>query len=82
MYWTDVINSEPEVERARLNGEESERISDSFGNHILPTNVAVDLETGVVYWIRTNTEHSIASIIRWRMETRREEVLDLGGHCE
>ena len=78
LYWTDLHIRGPVVERALLNGQERMQISAETTRS--PTNVAVDSETGDVYWIKYNKHSSSSKIVRYSQQM--EVPVNLGDHSE
>ena len=57
LYWTDLgqTGAIPTVERIHMNGTYEGPLSTS-NPPIVPTNIAVDVETGDVYWVNNHTK--------------------------
>lgn len=61
MYWTDINNHSPAVERAHMDGT-NRMVLFSRGLET-PTNVAVDPLTGKVYWAEFDDENTESDIL-------------------
>ena len=76
MYWSDLNELDPVVERAHMDGSGRVMISD---NHIeTPTNVAVDPLTGLAYWNEFDEDLSRSQIVKYDGEAGVETPLSIG----
>ena len=63
MYWTDLDQDEPRVERSRMDGSERMVLPGVMGAIKQPSNIAVDPLTRLVYWSDTFPEYE--KIVRY-----------------
>jgi hypothetical protein len=75
MYWTDLDEDVPRVERARMDGTERMVLPGVVGDIKNPTNIAVDPLTRLVYW--ADTHDDIDRIIKYDGE--RDYFLGIHG---
>ena len=79
MYWTDRDNSRQVVEKARMDGRDRVPLPRSPDDIIqTPTNVAVDPETGYVYWIKVSRETGRTSVVYFDGRTEYDVPITTG----
>ena len=77
MYWSDLDQLMPVVERANMDGTNRTQISRH--NIETPTNVAVDPLTGVVYWNEFTSDAGRSQITKF--EGGGEQYLTINSEC-
>ena len=70
MYWTDLDQDVPRVERARMDGTERMVLPGVNGTIKLPSSIAVDPLTSLVYWSDTFPDNE--KIVRYDGERDTE----------